>query len=85
MPIAFDQLGPILHPMTPGGYHGNAMLHVPGTPDKFANLMSWSRLNALLDMDVWSAATLNMVLDRQSVPPETSRGRPSSPVSDDSL
>jgi bifunctional lysine-specific demethylase and histidyl-hydroxylase MINA len=74
MPIAFDQLGPVLHPVTPeeflARYHGKAMLHVPGTPDKFANLMSWSRLNALLDMDVWSAATLKMVLDRQSVPPE---------------
>lgn len=74
MPIAFDQLGPILHPVTPeeflARYHGKAMLHVPGTPDKFADLMSWSRLNALLDMDVWSAATLQMVLDRQSVPAE---------------
>lgn len=74
MQIAFDQLGPILHPVPSeeflARYHGKAMLHVPGTPDKFANLMSWSRLNALLDMDVWSAATLKMVLDRQSVPPE---------------
>jgi hypothetical protein len=74
MPIAFDQLGPILHPVTPdeflARYHGKAMLHVPGTPDKFAGLMSWAKLNALLDMDVWSAATLKMVLDRQSVPPE---------------
>jgi bifunctional lysine-specific demethylase and histidyl-hydroxylase MINA len=74
MPIAFDQLGPILLPVTPeeflARYHGKAMLHVPGTADKFAHLMSWSRLNALLDMDVWSAATLQMLLDRQSVPPE---------------
>ena len=74
MSIAFDQLGPILHPVTPeeflARYHGKAMLHVPGTPDKFANLMSWAKLNALLDMDVWSAATLKMVLDRQNVPPE---------------
>jgi ribosomal protein L16 Arg81 hydroxylase len=74
MPIAFDQLGPILHPVTPeeflARYHGKAMLHVPGTPDKFADLMSWAKLNALLDMDVWSSATLQMVLDRQSVPAE---------------
>jgi len=74
MPIAFDKLGPILHPVTPeeflARYHGKAMLHVPGTPDKFAHLMSWAKLNALLDMDVWSAATLKMVHDRQNVPAE---------------
>lgn len=74
MPIVFDQLGPILHPVTVeeflARYHGKAMLHVPGTPDKFAHLMSWAKLNAILDMDVWSSATLQMVHDRQSVPPE---------------
>jgi len=74
MSIAFDQLGPIVHPVTVddflGRFHGKAMLHVPGTPDKFAGLMSWAKLNAILDMDVWSAATLQMVLNRQSVPAE---------------
>jgi hypothetical protein len=74
MTARLDQLGSVLHPVTPDQFfarhHGKAMLHVPGTPEKFAGLMSWAKLNALLDMDVWSPATLQIVLDRRNVPPE---------------
>lgn len=88
MTATFDQLGTILHPVTTDEFltrhHGKAMLHVPGAPEKFASLMSWAKLNALLDMDVWSPATLQIVLDRQNVPPEVycarSTNRDSQPI-----
>ncbi|MFQ5466637.1 MAG: JmjC domain-containing protein [Kiloniellaceae bacterium] len=44
-------------------------LHVPGSPEKIADVMSWDSLNRMLAMDVWDGATLQLVLDRQRVPP----------------
>ncbi|MFQ5772933.1 MAG: cupin domain-containing protein [Kiloniellaceae bacterium] len=44
-------------------------LHVRGGPDKFAFAMSWDALNEMLGMDVWDGNTLQLVLDRQRVPP----------------
>jgi ribosomal protein L16 Arg81 hydroxylase len=46
------------------------MLHVPGTPEKFAALMSWERLNELLAMQIWTATSLKLVLDKRTLPPE---------------
>ncbi|HSR71526.1 MAG TPA: hypothetical protein VLL72_04015, partial [Kiloniellales bacterium] len=67
-------LAEILAPVTPeeffADYFDKQPLHVPGTPDKFAAVMSWSRLNALLNMtSIWSGASLQLVLDREPVPP----------------
>ncbi len=64
----------ILAPVTPeeffAVYHGKKALHVPGTADKFASVMSWARLNDILNMTgIWSGASLQLVLDRETVPP----------------
>ncbi len=38
-------------------------LHVPGGAEKFAALMSWDRLNALLNMSaIWIGVSLELVL-----------------------
>jgi len=64
----------ILSPVTPeeffATYYGKKVLHVPGTADKFASVMSWARLNDILNMTgCWSGASLQLVLDRETVPP----------------
>ena len=43
--------------------------HIPGSPDKVAGTFSWQALNEILAMDVWDPNTLQLVLDRQRVPP----------------
>ncbi|MFQ6018292.1 MAG: cupin domain-containing protein [Kiloniellaceae bacterium] len=63
----------ILHPVTPAAffaeYHDKKPLHIPGAPDKFASVMSWQSLNGLLNMTtIWSAASLQLVLDKAVIP-----------------
>ncbi len=65
----------ILAPLTPeeffAEYHGKKSLHVAGAPQKFASVMSWARLGDILNMTgIWSGASLQMVLDRDTVPPQ---------------
>ncbi len=66
-------LAQLLDPVTPEAFfaktHHKKPLHVPGVADKFASVMSWEILNQILAMDVWDANTLQLVLDRQRVPP----------------
>jgi len=50
-------------------HFGRTPLHIPGKPDKFAAVMSWDELNRMLGMDVWDANTLQLVLNKQRVPP----------------
>jgi ribosomal protein L16 Arg81 hydroxylase len=64
----------ILDPVTPetffAEYHDKKPLHVPGTPEKFAGVMSWPVLNDLLNMTaVWSATSLQLVLDKEPIAP----------------
>ena len=64
----------ILAPVTPeeffAVYYGKKALHVPGTAEKFASVMSWARLNDILNMTgIWSGASLQLFLDREAVPP----------------
>ncbi len=64
----------ILTPVTPeeffAAYYGKKVLHVPGTADKFASVMSWARLNDILNLTgIWSGASLQLILDRETVPP----------------
>jgi len=53
-----------------GSVHDKRWVHLPGEPARFADLMSWSDLNRLLNMRVWTNRTFQMALDRQRVPPE---------------
>jgi len=50
-------------------HFGRTPLHIPGQPDKFASVMSWDELNRMLGMDVWDPNTLQLVLNKQRVPP----------------
>ena len=63
----------LLHPVTPAEffaeYHDKKPLHVPGTPDKFASVMSWRTFNDMLNMtSVWSGTSLRLNLDTTTVP-----------------
>lgn len=43
-------------------------VHIPGTPDKFADLFSWDEFNRLLNMSkLWSDRTMKVVLDGKNV------------------
>jgi ribosomal protein L16 Arg81 hydroxylase len=50
-------------------YEGKRPLHLKGTPDKFAHVMSWAKLNDLLGMaTIWSPVSLQLVLDKEMIP-----------------
>jgi bifunctional lysine-specific demethylase and histidyl-hydroxylase MINA len=50
---------------------GQKPVHIPGTPEKAAQVMNWAKLNRLLGMtSIWSAASLQLALDRKIVAPE---------------
>ena len=67
---SFQQL---LDPMTPERFfeehHGRRPLHVRGAADKFASVMSWATLNRILGMAVWGSYSMQLMMDRQRVPP----------------
>ena len=66
-----DILEPIAAEEFFGTYHDRKPLHVPGRPDKFANLMSWQKLTQLLNMTaIWTSASLQMALDKEIIPPD---------------
>ena len=50
-------------------HHHKRSLHIPGSPDKAEGVFDWNAFNALLNMDVWTPNTMQLSLDRQSVPP----------------
>jgi bifunctional lysine-specific demethylase and histidyl-hydroxylase MINA len=74
MPPTLDSLAAVLDPVLPDQFfaehYGKRVLHVPGEADKFADLMSWEVLNDLLSMEIWSATSLRLVLDKKMLPPE---------------
>ncbi len=50
-------------------YYGKQHLHVKGTPERTAEIMTLSGLNALMSMtSVWSPQTLKLFVDRNPVP-----------------
>lgn len=64
-----DLLAPLTTERFFADYHGRKFLHVAGVADKFAAVMSWAKLNALLDMTgVWSSHSFAMALDGAMVP-----------------
>jgi ribosomal protein L16 Arg81 hydroxylase len=69
-PFSFDDI------MAPLGaarffaeYEGQRPLHLKGAADKFAEIMTWAKLNELLSMaTIWSQASLQLVLDKEPIP-----------------
>jgi ribosomal protein L16 Arg81 hydroxylase len=69
-PFSFDDI------MAPLGaerffaeYEGKQPLHLKGAADKFAAVMTWTKLNDLLGQaTIWSQASLRLVLDKEPVP-----------------
>ena len=64
-PISFREL---LHPLPAEEFfdkiYRKMAVHVPGHPQKFGHLFSWSEFNRLLNMSkLWSDHTMKMVLD----------------------
>ncbi|MFQ5972444.1 MAG: JmjC domain-containing protein [Alphaproteobacteria bacterium] len=70
-----DTLAALLAPVTEtdffAHYHDREPLYVPyERPDKFARIMSWQILNRMLNMTaIWSHVSLNLVMDKEPVPP----------------
>jgi ribosomal protein L16 Arg81 hydroxylase len=50
-------------------YEGRKPLHLKGRPDKFAEVMTWDKLNAILGQaTIWSQNSLKLVLDKETIP-----------------
>ena len=69
---AMASLGDLLAPVDAGGFmatiFGKKVLHIDGPAEKFEHVMSWSILNRLLNMAVWTDKSLQLILDTQRVP-----------------
>jgi ribosomal protein L16 Arg81 hydroxylase len=66
----------ILAPLEPATFERDYLwkrpVHIEGTADKFKAVMDWPVLNRLLGMtSVWSAHSLQLVLDKEPVPAAT--------------
>jgi ribosomal protein L16 Arg81 hydroxylase len=64
----------ILHPLSEDAffaeYYDRKPLHLEGDPRKFAAVMSWDGLTSILNMTaIWSSASLQLVHDKEIVPP----------------
>ena len=70
-PFSFDEI------MAPVGaerffteYEGKRPLHLKGAGDKFAEVMTWAKLNDLLGQaTIWTDSSLLLWLDKEPVPP----------------
>jgi ribosomal protein L16 Arg81 hydroxylase len=50
-------------------YDGKKPLHLKGSADKFAQVMTWAKLNDLLGQaTIWSQSSLQLVLDKDLIP-----------------
>ncbi len=70
-PFSFDEImAPIGADRFFAEYEGQRPLHLKGTADKFAAVMTWAKLNELLGMaTIWSQASLQLVLDKEPILP----------------
>lgn len=68
--LAFaDLIAPVVPDNFFAEYFGRKVLHVPGAADKFAHVMSWAKLNALLNMTaLWTHHSFEMALDGALLP-----------------
>lgn len=69
-PFSLDEImAPIGAKQFMADYEGKKPLHLKGTPDKFAEVMTWSVLSQLLGQaTIWSNQSLMLVLDKEQVP-----------------
>lgn len=70
-PVSFAD---VIHPVAESEFfeefYDRKHLHVPGGEAKFSTVMSWDVLSDLLNMTaIWSSSSLQLVLDREVVPP----------------
>ena len=76
MPDRLSTFADLLHPFPEDRFfsevHDRSPLHIRAeSGDKFATVMSWSILNRILNMTaIWSPKSLQLVLDRQTIPAE---------------
>lgn len=68
-PFDFDEImAPLGIARFLADYDGQKPLHLKGEPDKFAQVMSWATLNALLGQaTIWSQNSMQLVLDKEPV------------------
>jgi len=65
----------VLHPMTEAeffaDYFNKQPLHLKGTPEKFAGVMSWQALTDLVNQSlIWSSKSMLLVMDHRNLKPE---------------
>ena len=68
-------LAQLLAPMPPetffAEHHDRLPLHLKGSPEKFAAVLSWRQINRLMDMTHgWTSQSMQLVLDGKPIPPE---------------
>jgi hypothetical protein len=70
-PFSFDDImAPIGAARFLAEYEDLKPLHLEGAADKFAEVMSWAKLDQLLDQSsIWSPETLELVVDSEKVAP----------------
>jgi hypothetical protein len=71
-PFSFDEImAPLGAERFCAEYEGQRPLHLKGAADKFAAVMSWTKLNDLLGQaTIWNDGSLLMWLDREPIAPE---------------
>lgn len=68
-PTFADLIAPIPAETFFAEYYGRKVLHIRGDAGKFAGVMSWRKLDALLNMTaVWTSRSLELALDGALVP-----------------
>jgi hypothetical protein len=69
-PFSFDEIiAPLGAERFFAEYEGTQPLHLKGAADKFAAVMTWSKLNDLLGQaTIWSHNTLKLLLDKEPIP-----------------
>ena len=67
---SFDQLlAPCPRATFLSDYLDQKPLHLPGTAEKFAHVLSWEALNRMLSMDGWTGTSLELFRKGVKVPP----------------
>lgn len=65
----------LIAPVTPEeffrDYYGRKWLHIPGAADKFAGVLTWAKLERLLNMTaIWTSENLGLRVQTKMVPPQ---------------
>lgn len=69
-PTFADIISPISPEVFFAEHYDRKLAHIKGAAKKFADVMSWESLTEILNMSaVWSSKTLQLVMDKDVVPP----------------